>query len=321
MMVVLCLIVFMGLAVARLIAGRPWQSVRLITILAACGLAADGWTTIRTAELPQLAAGGLQGTTVLFLPAGQVYPDIAAVYRAVAQEFRSINGYSGYEPPYYEALRTLSDDADERLFDPFVARSEVHVVVPRDATPVRELVERQPGSRLVSAGAAVHYVVPQRSVPPVRTAPRGTRVPIDGLTSACSPERAPSIIDGTVQSIWMCTGTAPDQRVTLDLGRPSTVGEIVHSLGRSAAFFPRHLIVETSLDGQAWTPGWEGSPAAAALRTAMATPLDARLLIEFPARQARYVRLRQTIRGSDYIWAIAELEIWSGEQEAGFAAE
>jgi hypothetical protein len=44
----------------------------------------------------------------------------------------------------------------------------------------------------------------------------------------------------------------------------------------------------------------------------MASPRDARIVVEFPQREARYLRLRQLIRGKDYIWLIAELEVWSG---------
>jgi hypothetical protein len=109
--------------------------------------------------------------------------------------------------------------------------------------------------------------------------------------------------------------------VILDLGAPAGVGAIVHAMGASAAFFPRHLVVESSLDGQSWTAAWEGSPAAGALEAAMASPRDARLLIEFPQREARYLRMRQEVRGKDYIWLIAELEVWSGEPQAGFRRE
>ena len=313
MMVVLCLIVFMGIVVARLLSARPRPTVRLITLVAACGLFADGWATIRAAEVPKPVGGrSLQDKAVLLLPAGEVHPDIAMVYHAVAEDFRSINGYSGYQPPYYEALRTLSEDADARLFAPFVNRGDVHVLVRRNETRLRELVARQPGAEVVADGSFLHYRVPQRAMPAVRTTPSGVKVPIHGVGSACSPERVPFVTDGSVDSGWTCGGSAPDQTVIIDFGRSVTVGAIVHAMGAAATFFPRHLVVESSLDGRSWTAAWEGSPAASALQAAMASPRDARILIEFPQRAARYLRLRQEIRGKDFIWVIAELEVWSG---------
>ena len=98
-------------------------------------------------------------------------------------------------------------------------------------------------------------------------------------------------------------------------GTAATVGRIVHVLGSVGAEFPRHLVIDTSLDGATWTPAWEGSPAAAVLPAAMARPLETRAVIEFPPRAAQYVRLRQLARGGTYAWSLAELEVWSGSSK------
>ena len=189
MMVVLCLVVFMGLMVARLLAAKTHRAVRIIGIVAACGLVADGLTRIPTAEVPPtVATSELQGRTVLVLPIGDVHKDIGAVYHAVMQNYRAINGYSGYEPPYYEALRTLLDAGDGRLFGPFVSRGDVDVLVSWREMGLRALIEQQPGSQLVSEGQIFHYRVPSRDVPPVRTQPAGVRVPVRDVQSACSRE-------------------------------------------------------------------------------------------------------------------------------------
>lgn len=173
MIVVLCLVVFMGLVIARLLASRRYRTARIIVLAGACGLIADGFTTIRTADgLPV----GVAGRTVLFLPVGDVFVDIAAVYRAVTQQFRTINGYSSHEPAHYEALATLEEARDDRLFAPFVSRGDLHVVVSREHAEFRAMVERQPGSRLESAlGMALLYRVPSRQVPPLPTKPADRR--------------------------------------------------------------------------------------------------------------------------------------------------
>ena len=131
MMSVLCLVVFMGLGVARLLGQRTTRAAAILMVAAALGLVADGFTTIRASVVPQAPLVPPSGKTVLFLPIGQPLTDISAVYHSVTQHYRSINGYSGYEPPYYEALRTLSDERDPRIFAPFVARGELHVLVGR----------------------------------------------------------------------------------------------------------------------------------------------------------------------------------------------
>jgi hypothetical protein len=101
--------------------------------------------------------------------------------------------------------------------------------------------------------------------------------------------------------------------VIADLGAAATVGTLVHALGSVGGEFPRHLVVETSLDGATWTPAWDGSPAVAVLHATIANPLDIRAVIEFPPRRARYVRLRQLSREGTYAWSLAELEVWSGQ--------
>ena len=313
MMVVLCVVVFMGLAIARLLAARAHRTARIIAFAGACGLVADGFTTIRIADMPQPLPSGVAGRTVLFLPIGDIFVDIASGYHAVTREFQTINGYSGYEPAYYEALRTLAAAGDDRLFAPFVSRGDVHVVVSSDDVDSRALVERQPGSRLESAqGMALLYRVPSRPVPPLPTQPSGTRMPLAGVTSQCSPERIALLTDGDLDTGWGCGIQSRDQSLTADVGAPSQIGAIVHALGSAGGHFPRKLRVLTSIDGAGWVTAWEGSPAAEVLHAALVSPRETRMLIEFPARQARYVRIEQLGRDGEYPWSMAELEVWSG---------
>jgi hypothetical protein len=313
MMVVLCLVVWMGLVVASVLAGRAKRATRIIVAAAAFGLAADGWTTIQTAAIPPSApTEELSGKIVLTLPVTGPANDIAAVYHAVMQRYQAINGFSGYEPRYYEALRTLAATMDDQLFEPFVSRGDVEVLVRRDDVAMRGFVERQPGRQLISDGEIVHYRLPRRDVspPPMRIA---ARFPIHRIEATCSNERSAVIVDFDLATRWECGAQTSDQAITLDLGEPARIGAILHTLGTFGTDFPRYLHIETSLDGQRWTEAWAGSPAAAVLRAAMAAPREARVLIGFPSRTARFVRLRQTGRSELYYWSIAELEILSGE--------
>ncbi|MNC85997.1 hypothetical protein D3C83_16240 [compost metagenome] len=84
----------------------------------------------------------------------------------------------------------------------------------------------------------------------------------------------------------------------------------MHALGSAGAGFPRHLVVQTSADGDAWEQAWAGSPAAAVLEAALAAPRETRVIIPFTPRPARYVRLTQTGRHETAYWAIAEIEVW-----------
>jgi hypothetical protein len=177
-----------------------------------------------------------------------------------------------------------------RLFEPFAARGEVIVVadggvlrsVPRSAAPLRDM------------------------------SPRGQRLTLSPRDASCSPEGMALAADGDIDTRWVCGVQSADHHISVDLGRVTAVGTVVHALGSLGADFPRHLVVETSRDGAAWEPAWEGSPALGVLSAAMAAPRETRVPIAFAPRQARFVRLRQTGRHERNYWSIAELEVWSG---------
>ena len=312
MTAVLCLVVFMAIGVARLLSSRG-RSATLVTIVAACGLVADGFITIPAVALPATPLVPPSGKTVMVLPVGQVLTDIAAAWAAVMQDFRTVNGYSGYEPPYYEALRTLTDARDPELFAPFLDREDLHVLVSRDAADLRTLVAGQRGAELVLEGPVAHYRIPRHASPSVRTEPAGTRIPVQNVEATCAPQARALITDGDLRTRWVCGVQQPDQMLIADLGVLARVGMIVHALGSVGGEFPRHLVIETSEDGATWMPAWEGTPAVQALHAALAKPLETRAVIEFAPRTARYVRLRQLSRDGTYAWSLAELEVWSGE--------
>jgi len=167
--------------------------------------------------------------------------------------------------------------------------------------------------QLVADGAVVHYRLPSRAVAPAPP-PRGMRVPIRAVRSECAPEAVGFVTDDNPQTTWLCGVDEPVQDLTIDLGGVTQVGAIVNALGTNGAFFPSRLRVETSDDGRTWSETWTGSPAAAVLESAIAAPRAARAVVAFSPRPARFVRLSQLAREGTYTWAIAELEVWTGER-------
>jgi hypothetical protein len=290
MMTVLCLAIVAGLLAADLLQTRTRRTANVLVALAAMLLLLDGWVTIPVAAVPPPVAEAqqLRGAPVLVQPAGDASRDIAVVFHAVTGGWRSINGFSGYEPGYYEALRTLSQAGDPLAFDAFRRFGDV-------------LVEERGTVRRLPAGAA--------GAPP---ASLGQRLEANALEASCSPEGMPLATDADMDTRWVCGVQDSDQHITFDLGRVADVGAIVHALGPLGADFPRHLIVETSPDAATWAPAWEGSPAALVLVAALDAPRSTRVSIPFLPRPARYVRLRQTGRHERNYWSIAELEVWTG---------
>ncbi len=315
MMSLICLVVFMGIGMARVLARRR-RAAPLLVIAAACGLLADGWTTIPVAPLPAagpLDPGALRGATVLSLPAGDTNPDALQALHAVTGGWRTVNGYSGYEPGYYEALRTLSASHDAALFAPLLDRGALHVLLDDGDSATRAFVERQPQFELFpSRDGRLHYRLPARPRAARPPPALGRRLDVSALGASCAPEGLASAIDGRLDTRWVCGVQTADQQLTIDLGRVTAAGAIVYALGSVGADFPRALIVETSVDEREWQEAWRGSPAAEVLSAALAAPRETRFVVRFTPREARHVRLRQVGRDVRNYWSIAELEVWTG---------
>jgi hypothetical protein len=293
MLAVLCLSVVAGLVMAQLVGARRRRTAAALVALVSAALLVDGWTMIPAVPLPRPVAAdaALQRTPVLVTPAGDVFRDAATVYHAIAGGWTTINGYSGYEPGYYEALRTLSRSGSEAQYEPFVRRGDLLVVSGRGVTRI----PARPGAEAAFA-------------------PSGGRLDIRIASTSCSPAEARYAIDGDRETIWVCGLQDAEHQITIELGEGGDVGAVVYALGSAGSAFPRRLVVETSADATGWDAVWEGSVAALVLPAAMDEPLQTRIVIPFNSRPARFVRLRQIGRSDSHYWAIAELEVWSGPE-------
>jgi len=68
------------------------------------------------------------GAQVLDLPISAGYGNADAQYLAVMGNYRVVNGYSGYVPPYFGELRTALAAHRPEAFVPFRQRADLYVV-------------------------------------------------------------------------------------------------------------------------------------------------------------------------------------------------
>jgi len=317
LMAVLCLSVVAGIVLGEVLRGRSRRVMLMIVLLAGTGVLTDGWIDrIDVASVPGQVPGAaqLRGATVLELPSDTLFRDIAAVFRAVDGEWTSVNGYSGWGPSYYQAFFAAGRAEVDDALTPFQRRGELHVIVGRDAPRLRTLVERQPGvSTEASDASFVHYRLPQRQLEGIAR-PKGQRLTVRQLQSLCSTTALPSAIDGDEESLWQCTLSKENQTLTVDLGSIATVGAVVHSLGNQFSMSPLSLTVETSDDGLTWGTAWTGTVLAKAIVAGMEDPKRMRIVVAFPPREARFVRLQAEVSDPEIPWTIAELELWSSSE-------
>jgi hypothetical protein len=315
MMATICLSVVVGFIAAVLF---QRQGSRVSTVLASLGalaFMADGWAAIPAAPLLPAPpkADLLRGGVVLTLPLGSNRDiDIAAQFAAVTGGWVSINGFSGYEPVHYDRLRLGSRNGDPVIFSPFRARGDLHVIVAENAGPLRRLVEEQPETVVVAENERWRqYRMARRGrLPPQE--PSGNNVAIASVSGSCSDQMLPLVIDRDYGTRWECGPQRPAQEIIVDLARTATVGTVVPALGRFSTDYPRHLRVETSIDGASWQTAWDGGVVAEAIEAEFVDPATNRLVVAFAPRPARYVRLRLMSGDDVWYWSIAELEVWSG---------
>jgi hypothetical protein len=318
LMTTICLSALAGLVVSEFMRGRSRQTAAIAVAIVGLAVLSDGWIDrIRAAELPPAVPGAdrLAGATVLEAPPDLIFRDIQSVFRAVDGGWRTVNGYSGWGPSYYNALVGAGKAESDGMFTPFQRLGVLHVLVPQDAPRLRALVEQQPGvTRVASDNTLVVYRLPARHGARLPR-PAGQRLQLRELRSQCSSQLLSKAMDGDETSLWQCALWDERQALTIDLGDVRTVGSVVNDLGAFSWLFPAALAVETSEDGSAWTPASGGTVLERAILAAMDDPKRLRIVVDFPPRPARYVRMRAASVGNEAPWTIAELEVWSGAVE------
>jgi hypothetical protein len=232
-----------------------------------------------------------------------------------------VNGYSGWGPSYYNALVGAARAESDAMLTPFQGFGELYVVVAQDATRLRAMIEQQPGAARVAADDtfAVYRLPARHGAGPPR--PAGQQWQPRELRSQCSSALLSKAIDHDVTSVWQCELWDERQTLTIDLGDVRTVGAIVNDLGSFSYLFPSALVVETSEDGTLWNPAWTGTVLDRTILAGIADPKRLRIVIDFPARRARYVRMRAASGGNEAPWTIAELEVWSASASPDEAGE
>jgi hypothetical protein len=218
-----------------------------------------------------------------------------------------VNGVSGFDPMHYSPLQAGLNEHDPALLEALATFGSIDVFindsVDHDGAWTRYVSGIDGTERIASEGTHTVYRLP--AVPPGE-AVVGAVLPIVRIDAFRHDPGV--IIDGRIETEWGDNPQRPAQWIMVDLGTLQQVGGITHALGEYARDFPRHLIIELSVDGAAWRVAWEGSTAALAFRAAVIAPRETIMRMAFPAQPARFVRLRQ---GAEHVnmWRVAELQV------------
>ena len=255
---------------------------------------------------------------VLELPLERVDQNTVALLRAVTGRYRTMNGYSGFEPPHFAPLRLGVRLRDSAVLNELRRWTPFHVSVPSDdADGLRTWISttQREATLVAEAGGRVLYALPRiggtvsSSSGPLAKMSPDPILPFTIARASCGHALLPDLHDGSLVTRWECGPGHPGQFLEADLGATRSVSGIINTLGPYSNDAPRALRIAMSNDGKQWTTAWEGLVGHLALRAALQMPSRLDVHVPFPPVSARYVRITQTGDPTEWFWSIAELAI------------
>ncbi len=316
-----------ALAFARLTQRKQYAAVLAALVIA------ESWSRVPLVAPPPAWPPAVQTAGIasfVELPLGDTFGDAAAMYRSMTSGVPTVNGYSGFEPTYYDALRHGLDERDDSVLDALAARGPLVVVSDRRAPYASEreawLTGRARTRAIASDADRAWFVVEPQ---PIETPTCGAALPIAGVHQghhAGMHEGHPAGAHGALDHGGMTTHgehaawTAPTAQhagdaLVVDLGEVRRPCSIQLALGDHVAAYPRALSVATSVDGAAWETTFAGQTAGRAVLAGIARPRDARLELPLCENAARFVRIRLEASHPTIPWIVTDVAVTASRPE------
>jgi hypothetical protein len=179
----ICLAVLAAFGAAALLrrvrainSGRRVMLRRVVLAALTAGILAEGWFFDRHLPVPDALPPRAipAGAMVLDLPMDEGFWNALPQYRAVRGGYRTVNGYSGYEPEHFLPLRRAIAELRVNALNAHRLLADLYVIV-RPNTPERvaQWVREHPGAERVHAAPEadvvrlprLHPDAPRRSLP------------------------------------------------------------------------------------------------------------------------------------------------------------
>jgi hypothetical protein len=167
---VLCLSMLASFGAAAIV--RRW----IVLFVVGVAIVAEAWVIEHTVRAPDAMPPGIipPRALVLDLPIDEGFWNATPQYRAVLGGYRTLNGYSGYEPPHFNPMRHAIADFYPDALDPWRTLADVYVIIRPGVDPrTTRWLAGHPGARVVSSSPEGLVMVLPRLHPesPVRPLP------------------------------------------------------------------------------------------------------------------------------------------------------
>jgi F5/8 type C domain len=240
--------------------------------------------------------------------------DAASVYRSVFHFHPTLNGFSGHVPLHYELMRLGLESGDQRLLTTFASWGRILIAIDHRNDPAQDWMKYVSSHEgIVPLGTFETWsffllpAAPGESPPAIT----GRELLPQRISSNFSSDLTLFLLDNDPFTRWTTRGPQRgDEQVMVDMGAPKELTGVALSLGGYAHDFARHLVIDTSPDGEHWTTAWSGTTAALSMAAALNDPIHVNLEFQFNSPTARFVRLRQTGTAVSHGWSIAKLAVF-----------
>lgn len=316
MMTILSLAVIGPIAFDRLAPRAGGRRVFVATLIS-IGVLLDGWVThfplvpVPAPLLVQNCVAGGPAGAVIELPLGDPFRDVAAMYRGMSHGQPVVNGYSGYFPPHYPALRIGLDALEDDVLTHLARRGVSDVVINASDDPAgvwRRYVSEHQGAQVVCVeGRQTRYRLSAAS--DTTSQETATTLPITAIVPNVNEGSIAKMTDGDRTTRWESGPQNEHVVVEVDLGTIRSVTAIELKLGPFVEDFPRRLAIDVSEDGTSWREVWRGGSAGLAFVAASSDPSDVPLRYELGGARARRLRMRLLSTDETYYWSIAEMKV------------
>jgi hypothetical protein len=313
MLFILCLTQAAALAAVHLTGGGRLSRPLMAALAAAVAL--EGWVPILpTSPAPpsvQLPAAGTGSAAVLELPIRSVFSETAAMLRGITHGMPVVNGFSGYSPWHYFALRDGLATHEPAALDAVRHFGSILVLVHRGWDPdgrEEAFVRGQPQAELV--GTTDLGPVYRLAARP-RPGAIGTPLPVVSIHSNVNPHLVPLITDGLPETRWHSGVQAPGARLEIVLDSERPLSRLELDLGPYPFDYPRKLQVAVGSDGEAVTVVWEGPTAGLAAFGLLNDPRPAPVTILLPeSAVGRRLVAMLTTDHVDLYWSVTGLRVY-----------
>ena len=242
------------------------------------------------------------------------------VYYSTLHWRRSVNGYSGYEPPLYQEIVSLGlRFPTHQAVEDFQALGVDYLIVDLNEA----MAKRRPKllARLVEDenllevadldGVRIFSIRPPSRPTDTQLDESCSSARVSGedlrVTASTYPHLTDRIHDGRRDATWQAP-MQPEEWIEVELDRELPICALEVDLGGHARSYPRGYRIEVSQDGRLWEP-IDSAPEYRPAITDFLAPDKMGLRFPLPTTPARWIRIVQTGSDPRILWRVAELRV------------